>query len=572
MKRKIAVTLIGYLSLCTARALCLAPSDLSDRFYQAIRSDDPEALRSLARPETVNIADSRGATPLMYAAVVGSLEAMKLLLAAGADPNARNAFGVTPLIRAGGDGARVRILLARGANVTAVSSSGRTPLMTAASRDGGAEIVKLLAARGAGVSATDAEGLTPLQIAAGANDIDSVRFLLDRGVNPNTRDSVGYTPLFLAAMNGNAGMTRLLLKHGLDPNAVSERVLLTVKHGPFSIGLVRPLHEAAAFGGFESVRLLSGFGAKADARELRGMTPLTSAVSTDRPDLNVIRLLLREGADPGVQSIEGESAIDWARKFRNPKVLALLGVDDEGLIAEEPLRPPSGDVRSAVERSISSLQRTGASFLREGGCVSCHAQNLTGMAVRAARDRGLRVDEALDAEMAKAVIALRGPEEERMLQSVDPRGGQDMVMYALFQMNARGIPPSRFSDAAVHYLAAVQRRDGRWAETGDPRPPLEDGNFSSTAMGLRSLQFYGIPARKTEFDQAVQRGASWLKRASARSTSDRVFQLLGIKWALGTAPPDKVTELLALQRGNGGWAQTVYLPSDAFATGQVLYH
>ena len=51
------------------------------------------------------------------------------------------------------------------------------------------------------------------------------------------------------------------------------------------------------------------------------------------------------------------------------------------------------------------------------------------------------------------------------------------------------------------------------------------------------------------------------------------MQLLGLHWA--KAQPKlrdtRVRELLALQRPDGGWAQTPYLRSDAYATGQVLY-
>jgi ankyrin repeat protein len=550
--------------------------DISDRFYQAIRTNDLAMIRSLANSKTVNAKDGRGTTPLMQAAAIGSADAVKLLLRAGADPNAKNDFYATALIWAGGDLAKVRLLLAKGADVNARSRLGRTALMTAAYRDGGSDIVKLLVAKGADVSVRDKGQLTALEIAAGANDTASVAFLLARGASPDTKDAIGFTPLFLAAMNGNSEMTKMLLDRGANANAVSEKVIETVKQGPFSNGLLQPLHEAVAFGGFETVRLLSSSGANAKALDLRDMTPLTPAVSTDRPDLRVIRLLLENGADPRSKSKEGESAADWARRFRNPEVLALLGVTDLSPDAVAPSDVLDRNLRGrnlkeSVERSVTLLQRTGASFLKEGGCVSCHAQNLTGMAVRVVRDRGIKVDDPLDSEMAKGVVALRGPAEQPMLQLVDSSGGQDTMMYALFQMSAARVPPGRFSDATVHYLAAAQRRDGHWADTGDPRPPIQDGDFYTTAMGLRSLQLYGIPARNAEFNLAIQRAAAWLRNARPRSTSDRVFQLLGLQWAGSPLSKNRLSELLALQQKDGGWAQTPYLSSDAYATGQVLY-
>ncbi len=51
------------------------------------------------------------------------------------------------------------------------------------------------------------------------------------------------------------------------------------------------------------------------------------------------------------------------------------------------------------------------------------------------------------------------------------------------------------------------------------------------------------------------------------------MQLLGLTWANANAPVREVLtrELIAEERPDGGWAQTRYLASDAYATGQVLY-
>ena len=51
------------------------------------------------------------------------------------------------------------------------------------------------------------------------------------------------------------------------------------------------------------------------------------------------------------------------------------------------------------------------------------------------------------------------------------------------------------------------------------------------------------------------------------------MQLLGLHRAQSHASvlESRSRELKALQRADGGWAQTPFLPSDAYATGQVLY-
>jgi ankyrin repeat protein len=65
--------------------ICPAQTSVSDRFYQAIRNDNAGELKALLDSQDVNAKDSRGATPLMYAAAFGNARQMKLLLEAGAD-------------------------------------------------------------------------------------------------------------------------------------------------------------------------------------------------------------------------------------------------------------------------------------------------------------------------------------------------------------------------------------------------------------------------------------------------------------------------------------------------------
>ena len=81
-----------------AWALAQSPQG-PDQFYNAIRGDDLRQIGAmLDHGADVNAKDQRGITPLMYAAAVGSLEAMQRLLDKGADANARNAAGSTALM------------------------------------------------------------------------------------------------------------------------------------------------------------------------------------------------------------------------------------------------------------------------------------------------------------------------------------------------------------------------------------------------------------------------------------------------------------------------------------------
>ncbi|HEX8697155.1 MAG TPA: ankyrin repeat domain-containing protein [Longimicrobium sp.] len=69
------------------------------QFFQAVESGDAERVRTLlaAHPELARARDDEGATALHYAAFNGHRPVVDLLLAAGAELNARDArFGATP--------------------------------------------------------------------------------------------------------------------------------------------------------------------------------------------------------------------------------------------------------------------------------------------------------------------------------------------------------------------------------------------------------------------------------------------------------------------------------------------
>ena len=136
--------------LIAVTAICSAQTSVSDRFYQAIRNDNAAELKALIGSEDVNAKDSRGATPLMYAAAFGNAAQMKVLIESGADVNAQNTFQATALIWAGGDAVKSQLLIEHGADVNVRTQQGRTALMAAAKRSGNADLVRLLLAKGRG--------------------------------------------------------------------------------------------------------------------------------------------------------------------------------------------------------------------------------------------------------------------------------------------------------------------------------------------------------------------------------------------------------------------------------------
>ncbi len=184
---------------CLLPALAAAAEPTSKDWYQAIRENNLAALQSMARSKpALNVTDSRGTTPLMQAAAVGSVDAVKLLLDAGAAVNAHNGLEVTPLIYGALEPAKVKMLVAAGANVNAQSKLGRTPLIVAAMRPGASQTLRLLLSKGADPKAADATGGTALVEAARANDLESVRLLLEHPVNIDAGDRFGFPALTYA--------------------------------------------------------------------------------------------------------------------------------------------------------------------------------------------------------------------------------------------------------------------------------------------------------------------------------------------------------------------------------------
>lgn len=109
-----------------------------------------------------------------------------------------------------GDADMVRALIEAGANVNAKDDYGYTPLHRAAGRSR-VYIAGMLIEAGADVNASDIFGMTPLHEAAingDAGDVASV--LIEAGADVNAKDDYGKTPLHMAAERGHADMVRLL--------------------------------------------------------------------------------------------------------------------------------------------------------------------------------------------------------------------------------------------------------------------------------------------------------------------------------------------------------------------------
>jgi len=165
------------------------------------------------------------AGPIHDAVMNGNIDEVQWQLDAGIDPNLKNSKGATPLHYAASEGHNdiVELLIERGANVNATDrGKGGTPLDYAYWGDQ-EEVIETLnehnaqrehekGGKGIGQSSL-------IHDAALDGDIDEVQRQLDAGVDPNLKSSKGATPLFYAVYGGHLEIVELLITRGADVNA-----------------------------------------------------------------------------------------------------------------------------------------------------------------------------------------------------------------------------------------------------------------------------------------------------------------------------------------------------------------
>jgi truncated hemoglobin YjbI len=138
-----------------------------------------------------------GQTLLHEAALAGAAELAAVLIRSGADPDAKEAEGHTPLYRAStGDVARVLLVAGATADVASGPTRG-TPLHQAARR-GYVSVADALLDHGAAIDARDAKGQTPLRRAVNCRQFHIAKLLVRRGADPHAADRYGVTPLDVA--------------------------------------------------------------------------------------------------------------------------------------------------------------------------------------------------------------------------------------------------------------------------------------------------------------------------------------------------------------------------------------
>jgi len=265
-----------------------------------------------------------GRTPLHSAAERGDVRQATLLIAHGADVNARS---------------------------TRILEAGATPLHLAKSLD----IVALLMKNGAHIDERDQYGETPLMRAIERSDFPLTEYLLKLGASALTKNNDGDTTLLLVMRDPsdvkNHAVVQLIakqmLKHGVSINAKDKKSMTA-------------LHYAAGEMSAEQIELLLSLGADMDATDIDGNTPLRYALLNENVD--AVRILIAHGTNLDIKNLKGETPFTLACSVVKPtghtaaiaRLLAKAGrpCTSESTFAESQVAPqPSSDDASEMQES-----------------------------------------------------------------------------------------------------------------------------------------------------------------------------------------------------------------------------
>jgi hypothetical protein len=278
--------------------------------------------------------------------------------------------------------------------------------------------------------------------------------------------------------------------------------------------------------------------------------------------------------------------------IRKAWFVTILGLGLSRLaLADEPAPVPAATpqrVKQTVERALAYMQAESADWLNTRKCAACHHAGMPLWALSEAERHGYAVDRKFLSETFESLLGSR----DKLLASKifpnpadppDPRPqGRGLNMglpfLAIAAQSLPSLPEGQKQSLKLiaEEIVKKQQPDGSWEFFQTlRRPPINESQTTDAAWIIMAL------AGKTGADgpeperAALSKANAWLDAAKPSDIhQDKVLRvLLGARSGKPReAMQGAIDELLALQRPDGGWSQTVpEWTSDAFATGQTLY-
>lgn len=305
------------------------------------------AMRLLNQGANVNYQIERKDTPLFIAVRRNNLDMVKELLNRGANPNIQNDIGDTPLLEAidNSNFEIVKELVDHGADLR--SHIGETPLIAAVFHNED-EIVEFLLNHGVDPNLQNGNGDIPLIQAVREKNLDIAEELLNHRADPNIQNGNGDTPLIEAVQMKNLEMIKELLKYGANPDIQNNRGQTAFSFArPYERGISREISKILSRyhlnpaltnpeTGVTNLMILVSDPDKfplleelfrrpediqpiVNQQDNQGNTALIYDVANN-PSPEIIRFLLRNGANPLIRNNQGYSALDYAKEIGDKEI------------------------------------------------------------------------------------------------------------------------------------------------------------------------------------------------------------------------------------------------------------
>ncbi len=261
------------------------------------------------------------------------------------------------------------------------------------------------------------------------------------------------------------------------------------------------------------------------------------------------------------------------------------------VLAQPPAALPAASaeqVQQAVDRAAKYLRAESASWLSTRKCAACHHAPLPLWALSEAERQGYAVDTQFVNDTIESFL---GSHEKLLASRIfpnpadppDPRPQGRGLNMGLPMLVVAAQTRLSITDGQRQSLRSVmdeiitkQQADGSWEFFATlRRPPINESQLTDVAWIIMAMSDPSSPDVPAEQRQALERAQAWFDATpSTELHQEKVLKLLiGLRRGQSRAQLQAaIDQLLALQRPDGGWSQSVPdWPSDSFATGQTLY-
>ena len=247
----------------------------------------------------IDAADNNNRTALMIAFNKDNVEAIDVLLNAGADSNIPCADGTTSIhhaVHGGCSKETLQAIISHGADINAADNTNRTALMIGCWKDN-EKVIDVLLNAGADSNITDSMGATWIHYAVhGDCSKETLQAIIDNGADINAAGNGKKTALMIGCWKGNIEAINVLLNAGADSNITDDVGETCIHH--------------AVNGGKETLQAIINHGADVNVRDKHSVTALM--VACWKENVDAINILLNAGADPTIADTKGFTSIHYS--------------------------------------------------------------------------------------------------------------------------------------------------------------------------------------------------------------------------------------------------------------------